>query len=271
MATYAIGDVQGCYDALRRLLDMAGFDPAADRLWFAGDLVNRGPDSLSVLRFVKGLGSAGVTVLGNHDLHLICRAEGVSPTKRLDTLDEILAAADRDELVDWLRRLPLIHCEDGYVLSHAGLLPRWSTAEAVRLAGEVESRLRAADYREFLQIQMGRSVEAWSEDLNGPDRWSCILGVFTRLRCCTADGRMALSFSGVPADAPAGYSPWFTLRRQDAGETVLYGHWATLGFHRENGTVCLDSGCVWGGSLTALRLDDGQVFQVPSLMEPMSR
>ena len=264
MATYAIGDVQGCYEPLRRLLDLVGFDPAADRLWFAGDLVNRGPDSLSVLRFVKGLGSAGITVLGNHDLHLICRAEDVSPAKRLDTLDAVLAAPDRDELIDWLRRLPLIHCEDGYVLSHAGLLPRWTTAEAVRLAGEVELRMRAADHRNFLRRQASHSLDAWSDDLAGPARWSGILAVFTRLRCCTSDGRMALSFSGVPADAPAGYSPWFTLRRQDAGETVLYGHWAALGFNRENSTVCLDSGCVWGGSLTALRLDDEKVFQVPS-------
>ena len=264
MATYAIGDVQGCYEPLRRLLDLVGFDPAADRLWFAGDLVNRGPDSLSVLRFVKGLGASAVSVLGNHDIHLICRAEGISDAKRQDTLDAVLAAPDRDELVDWLRNLPLIHREDGYVLSHAGLLPCWTTAEAVELAGEVESRMRAADYREFLRRQTGASVEAWSDDLDAPARWSCILGVFTRLRCCTADGRMALSFSGAPADAPSGYSPWFALRHGSAGETVLYGHWAALGFHRENGTVCLDSGCVWGGSLTALRLDDGQVFQAPS-------
>ena len=271
MATYAIGDVQGCYEPLRRLLDLVGFDPAADRLWFAGDLVNRGPDSLSVLRFVMGLGPAGVAVLGNHDLHLICRAEGISAAKQRDTLDDVLAADDLEEMVDWLRRLPLIHREDEYVLSHAGLLPQWTTGEAVRLAGEVESRMRAGDYRDFLDAQTGRSVDAWSDDLTGTERWSCILGVFTRLRCCTVDGRMALAFSGVPADAPAGYRPWYVLRRGNTDETVLYGHWAALGFHRESGTVCLDSGCVWGGSLTALRLDDGRVFQVPSLMEPTNR
>ncbi len=263
MATYAIGDVQGCYEPLRRLLDVIDFDPAADRLWFAGDLVNRGPDSLSVLRFVKDLGPAGVSVLGNHDLHLICRAEEISSAKRQDTLDGVLAADDRDELIDWLRRLPLIHCGDGYVLSHAGLLPRWSTPEAVELAGEVEARMRAADYRDFLRSQTAQAVGAWSDDLTGTERWSCILGVFTRLRCCAADGRMALSFSGAPADAPEGYSPWFAWRREDPHETVLYGHWAALGLHRENGTVCLDSGCVWGGSLTAFRLDDGEIFQVP--------
>ena len=266
MATYAIGDVQGCYEPLRRLLDVVGFDPAADRLWFAGDLVNRGPDSLAVLRFVKGLGAGAVTVLGNHDLHLICRAAGVSDAKRLDTLDGVLAAPDRDELVEWLRRLPLIHRDGGYVLSHAGLLPQWSTPEAVELAGEVESGIRGHDYRDFLRHQAAHSVSAWSEDLTGLSRWSCVLGVFTRLRCCTVDGRMALSFSGVPSDAPAGYGPWFTLRRQGAEETVLYGHWAALGFHRENRTVCLDSGCVWGGSLTALRLEDGESFQVPSVL-----
>ncbi len=264
MATYAIGDVQGCYEPLRRLLDLVAFDPAADRLWFAGDLVNRGPDSLSVLRFVKGLGPAGVAVLGNHDLHLICRAGGISAPKRRDTLDKVLAAADRDEIIDWLRRLPLIHREDGYVLSHAGLLPQWTTGKALDLAREVESRMRADGYGKFLRRQMEHSVDMWSDDLAGPERWSSIVGVFTRLRCCTAGGRMALSFSGAPADAPQGYSPWFTWHRAEAGETVLYGHWATLGFHRENGTVCLDSGCVWGGSLTALRLDDGRVFEVPS-------
>ena len=263
MATYAIGDVQGCYEPLRRLLDVVGFDPPTDRLWFAGDLVNRGPDSLSVLRFVRGLGAAGIAVLGNHDLHLVCRAEGISAAKRHDTLDDVLGAADRDEIIDWLRRLPLIHCENRYVLSHAGLLPQWTTRRAAELAGEVEARLRAADYRDFLRCQTGRSVSEWSDDLTGPARWSCIASVFTRLRCCAADGRMALTFSGPPADAPAGYSPWFVWRRESGSETVLYGHWAAMGFHRENGTVCLDSGCVWGGSLTALRLDDGQVFQVP--------
>ena len=263
MATYAIGDVQGCYEPLRRLLDVTRFDPAGDRLWFAGDLVNRGPDSLSVLRFVKGLGTSAVAVLGNHDLHLICRAERISSAKRQDTLDGVLGAADRDELIDWLRRLPLIHHEDGYVLSHAGLLPQWTTHEAVELAGEVEARMRAADYRDFLRCQTGQSVSAWSDDLTGTARWSCITGAFTRLRCCASDGRMALSFSGPPADAPEGYSPWFTWRRERTDETVLYGHWAALGLHRENGTVCLDSGCVWGGPLTALRLDDGEIFQAP--------
>ncbi len=263
MATYAIGDIQGCYDALRRLLDAVGFDPAADRLWFAGDLVNRGPDSLSVLRFVKGLGSRGVAVLGNHDLHLICRAEAISFARPRDSLDDVLGAPDRDALVDWLRRLPLIHREHGYVLSHAGVLPQWSVPEAVGLAREVESRMRGPDFRDFLRRQTVHSVAAWTTDLTGPARWNCILGVFTRLRCCTSDGRMALSFSGVPADAPAGYRPWFALRRGRMDETLLYGHWAALGLHRENGTVCLDSGCVWGGPLTALRLEDGKVFQVP--------
>ena len=265
MAIYAIGDVQGCYDPLRRLLDVIGFDPAADRLWFAGDLVNRGPDSLSVLRFVKALGPSAAAVLGNHDLHLVCRAEGISPAKRQDTLDGVLAASDRDELVDWLRRLPLIHRADGFVLSHAGILPQWTVDRAVELAGEVESRMRAESYRDFLRRQTGHAVDAWSDHLAGPERWSCILGAFTRLRCCTAGGRMALSFSGAPEDAPEGYIPWYQWRRQGDAETVLYGHWAALGLHHENGTVCLDSGCVWGGPLSALRLDDEKIFQVPSL------
>ena len=263
MAVYAIGDVQGCYGPLRRLLDVIAFDPASDRLWFAGDLVNRGPDSLAVLRFVKGLGEGAVAVLGNHDFHLMCRAEGISPAKRQDTLDDVLGADDRDELVGWLRRLPLIHREDGYLLTHAGLLPRWNIGTAVELAHEVETRLRGPDYRGFLRRQAGQGPSAWSGDLVGPQRWNCIVSVFTRLRCCTADGDMALAFSGPPADAPAGYHPWFAWPREGAEETILYGHWAALGLHRENGAVCLDSGCVWGGCLTALRLDDGRIFQVP--------
>ena len=263
MRTYAIGDVQGCYEPLRRLLDKIGFDEAADRLWFVGDLVNRGPDSLSVLRFVKGLGPSAVAVMGNHDLHLMCRAEGIAPPKRLDTLDDVLSAGDRDELIGWLRRLPFIHREGGYVLSHAGLLPQWSTLKAAELAREVESRLRGADYRDFLRYQAGYHVSTWSDDLSGFARWSCIASVFTRLRCCTAGGDMALSFSGLPADAPAGFSPWFALPRASADETILYGHWSALGLHLENDTVCLDSGCVWGGPLTALRLEDRKIFQVP--------
>lgn len=265
MAIYAIGDVQGCYEPLRRLLDVIAFDPAADRLWFAGDLVNRGPDSLAVLRFVKSLGAGAVVVLGNHDFHLMCRAEGISPAKRQDTLDDVLRAKDRDELVGWLRGLPLIHREDGYLLTHAGLLPQWDIGTAVELAREVETRLRCDGYRSFLRHQAGQGPSAWSGDLVGPDRWNCIVSVFTRLRCCTADGHMALAFSGPPAEAPAGYSPWFVWPRDGAEEMILYGHWAALGLHRENGAVCLDSGCVWGGPLTALRLDDGEIFQVPSV------
>lgn len=265
MARYAIGDVQGCYRPLMRLLDLVGFDPAADQLWFTGDLVNRGPDSLSVLRFVKELGSAGVTVLGNHDIHLICRAEGISEPKVRDSLDDVLGAGDCDSLINWLRHLPLVHREDGYVLSHAGFLPLWTTAEAVELAREVESQMCGVDYRGFLEGQMTHQITAWSHDLAGTVRWNCVMSAFTRLRCCTAEGRMALSFSGAPGDAPVGYSPWYTWRPTGEHEIILYGHWAARGFHRENGTVCLDSGCVWGGPLTALRLDDGQVFQVPGV------
>ncbi len=263
MATYAIGDVQGCYDPLRRLLDEVGFDPEADRLWFTGDLVNRGPDSLAVLRLVKRLGPSAVAVLGNHDLHLMRRAEGIAPPKRLDTLDGVLSAGDRDELIGWLRHLPLIHREDGYLLVHAGLLPEWTARKATELAREVESGMRAAGYKDFLRYQAGREATTWSDDLSGFARWSCIVSGFTRLRCCTAAGEMALSFSGLPADAPAGFDPWFALPRKSADQTILYGHWSALGLHLENDTVCLDSGCVWGGPLTALRLEDRKIFQVP--------
>lgn len=263
MATYAIGDLQGCYDPLRRLLDRVGFDPGADGLWLTGDLVNRGPRSLEALRFVKGLGASAVPVLGNHDLHLLRRAEGLAPGKRLDTLDPVLSAPDRDELTDWLRRRPLLHRDRGYVLVHAGLLPQWSMDKAAALAREAESRLRAPDYRDFLRDTIAHEAVPWSEDLDGPARGSCAVGVLTRLRCCTARGEVEASFSGPPADAPEGFRPWFHLRREPEAETILFGHWSALGLHFADRAVCLDSGCVWGGPLTALRLDDSRVFQVP--------
>ena len=264
MATYAIGDVQGCYDALQRLLDLVRFDPVQDRLWFAGDLVNRGPDSLSVLRFVKGLGDAAVTVLGNHDIHLLCRAERVVKTKKRDTLDDVINARDGAELVRWLRVQPLMHCEGSYVMVHAGLLPQWSMAEASNLADEVSRTIQSDESANFLRYHASHDLTFWPDDLGGFPRLSFIMSALTRVRICTARGEMEGSYSGPLAAIPEGFRPWFRLIKHNAGSTILFGHWAALGYYTERHAICLDSGCVWGGALTALRLEDRKVFQVPS-------
>lgn len=262
MATYAIGDIQGCYDALQRLLEKARFDAARDRLWFAGDLVNRGPDSLAVLRFVSGLGDAAVTVLGNHDIHLLCRASEIVGAKKRDTLDQVVDAPDGGELVHWLRTRPLMHYEAGYVLVHAGLLPQWSIDESAVLAGETSRLIRSDEGVEFLRYHVGHNVARWP-DRGEFARLSFVLNVLTRLRICTGRGEMEFSYSGPFDGIPNGFHPWFALLPRELRETVLFGHWAALGFHTEDRAICLDSGCVWGGSLTALRLEDRQVFQVP--------
>lgn len=264
MATYAIGDVQGCYDSLCALLARVGFDPACDRLWFAGDLVNRGPRSLEVLRAVRGLGERAVVVLGNHDLHLLGRAAGVSSPKRNDTLDQVLAAPDADELLSWLGSRPLFHEEGDFALVHAGLLPAWDLAQARARAQEVEAALGGAARDEVLRAD-DEPVTAWRSDLPEPERLRAITTVLTRIRTCREDGELCASFSGPPEEAPAGCHPWFSHPRgARRPSTLLFGHWAALGFRRGEGYVGLDSGCVWGGPLTALRLDDGEVFQEPA-------
>ena len=259
MATYAIGDVQGCYEELQALLARLDFDPARDRLWFVGDLVNRGPGSLEVLRFVRGLGEKAVVVLGNHDLHLLCLAEGTAKKRADDTLDTLLAAADAPQLLEWLRHRPLIHVEHQYAMVHAGLLPQWSIGKAQALAGEVERALRAADHREFLSKMYGGMPTAWRDDLAGWDRLRVIVNAMTRLRFCNAGGEMELSAKG--AEAPPGYRPWFDLRPPHE-LPIICGHWSALGLRLADRLAALDSGCVWGGSLTALRLEDRNLFQV---------
>lgn len=263
MAIYAIGDVQGCYDPLRRLLDEVAFDPTRDRLWFAGDLVNRGPDSLSVLRFVKGLGAAAVTVLGNHDVHLLCRALDVAGPKKRDTLDDVVQAPDRDELVAWLRARPLLHRDAGHWLVHAGVLPQWSTSESVFLAGETFRLIQSDEGVNFLRYHVTHNL---TRSPGGSDfaRLSFVLNALTRLRICTPEGKMEFSYSGPLDGVPEGFRPWFSMLEPGREETILFGHWAALGFHVAETAVCLDSGCVWGGSLTAFRLEDRSVFQVPS-------
>ena len=263
MATLAIGDVQGCYDQLMRLLERAGYDERRDVLWFVGDLVNRGPQSAQTVRFAKSLGSRQVTVLGNHDLALLVIAAGIKKPHRGDTFDELLAAPDREELLDWLRRQKMMHAGDGYAMVHAGLLPQWSVAQALSLAREVESALQGPGYREFLANLYGNEPVRWRDGLAGHDRLRVIVNAMSRLRLVTPDGAMEFSHKLGLADLPAGYLPWYDAPgRASRGERVIFGHWAALGLLVREDVVCLDSGCVWGRALTALRLEDRQVFQV---------
>jgi bis(5'-nucleosyl)-tetraphosphatase (symmetrical) len=259
MATYAIGDVQGCSDELQRLLQTFSFDMKKDRLWFVGDLVNRGPKSLQVLRFVQELGDRAVTVLGNHDLHLVTQFEGFERPRKDDTFQDVLAAPDAKALVDWLRRRPMMHVEGAYAMVHAGLLPQWRVEAAVALGKEVEEVLRAPDYRAFLANMYGSMPDEWSDSLTGWDRLRVIVNAMTRLRFCTTHGRMEFRAKGKRP--PAGYSAWFNLRHD--AQTVVCGHWSALGLKLTDRLAALDSGCVWGGELSALRLEDRALFQVP--------
>lgn len=266
MSTYAIGDLQGCYKEFRQLLDLTGFDSATDKLWLVGDIVNRGPDSLALLRFVRMLGDAAVVVLGNHDLHLLMVAEGYAKLHRSDTLQEILDAPDRDELLDWLRRQRLLHVEGDYVMVHAGLLPSWSVAQAGLLAQEVETALRGKEFRNFCAHMYGNQPDRWDDSLEGYDRLRVITNAMTRMRVCTPDGRMNFSHKGRVQDTPAGYLPWFEapnrVSRQSTS-TIICGHWSALDLLVRDKLIALDTGCLWGGSLTAIRLQDRKVFQAP--------
>lgn len=256
--------MQGCYQPLRRLVDSLDFDPARDRLWFVGDLVNRGPDSLACLRFVKELGAAAITVLGNHDLHLLCVAHGVEKPRKRDTLDEVLDAHDRDELLHWVRHRPLMHVESGFALVHAGLLAEWSVPQARALAAEVEARLQGDDFMSLLRRLYGDEPGRWSDSLAGIDRLRVIVNAMTRLRVCDADGTMVLRFKGEPGEASDGWTPWFDVPgRRSADHTVICGHWSALGLRLRPDLLSLDSGCVWGRSLTAVRLEDRHPFEVP--------
>lgn len=264
MARYAIGDIQGCYREFRQLLDLIRFDPAADRLWLVGDLVNRGPQSLEVLRFVRELGAAAVTVLGNHDLHLLMLAAGCSRQRPDDTLAPILAAPERDELLHWLRQQPMLHVENEHVMVHAGLLPQWTVAQAALLAGEVETALRAPDHREFLAHLWGSEPAAWDDHLTGWPRLRVIVNAMTRMRFCTADGVMEFHSKGETASAPAGHLPWFEAPgRRSADHILVTGHWSALGLKLTENLLALDTGCVWGRELSAVRLEDRALFQVP--------
>lgn len=269
MATYAIGDVQGCYRELRQLLNQIGFDQSSDKLWLAGDLVNRGPQSLEVLRFVKDLGDAATMVLGNHDLNLIMLAEGQSQQREKDTLGPILAAPDREELLAWLRMQPMMHVEEGFVMVHAGLLPQWSVKKALSLAREVESELRGKGFRKFLAHMWGNKPKKWDDDLKGWDRLRVIVNAMTRLRFCTLGGALEFRTKGEEATAPPGYLPWFEVpKRKSASHVLVTGHWSALGLKVMPNLLALDSGCLWGGHLSAVRLEDRAVFQVDCSCSP---
>jgi bis(5'-nucleosyl)-tetraphosphatase (symmetrical) len=258
MATYAIGDVQGCFGALQALLGVIGFDRRRDTLWFTGDLVNRGPQSLEVLRFVRGLGDRAITVLGNHDLHLLAVAAGASRHKVRDTLEDILAAPDRAELLDWLRTRPLLHHDAnlGWLLVHAGLLPQWDLALALALAEEVQALLAGAGAQEFFGHMYGDLPDHWRDTLQGVERVRVIINACTRLRFCDLEGNMDLRHKGAPGTQPPDLVPWFEVpTRRTRNTRIVFGHWSTLGRYRNERVICLDSGCLWGRSLTAVRLD----------------
>jgi bis(5'-nucleosyl)-tetraphosphatase (symmetrical) len=269
MATYAIGDLQGCYQTLQALLKKLDFKPTQDTLWFVGDLVNRGPDSLNCLRFIEDLGQAAVAVLGNHDLHLLAVAAGIAKNKRGDTLEAILAAPDGASLLQWLRHRPLLHaqrvgaCE--FVMVHAGMWPTWTLADAQGYAHEVEATLRGATYAHYLTTMYGSEPSTWNPTLQGDDRLRIITNTFTRMRVLQSrEGDLVLDtkFKGALIQMPPQHQPWFTVPSQrDPALTVVAGHWSALGLHQAAGFVGLDTGCLWGRELTAYRLDDGMIFQ----------
>jgi bis(5'-nucleosyl)-tetraphosphatase (symmetrical) len=265
MAVYAIGDIQGCFVEFKKLLARIQFDPHKDTLWFTGDLVNRGPQSLDVLRFVKALGEKHEIVLGNHDLHLLAIASGTGKLNHNDTLGPILSAPDRDELLDWLQHRPLL-CYDehlGYVMTHAGLAPSWDLKQAQRLAQEAEGIIRSGSPA-FFQHMYGNQPDHWDETLSGIPRFRCIINYFTRMRFCHLDGRLELSYKGTISNKPDDVIAWFDVpHRANTKVKIIFGHWAALGgkTHVPN-VYALDTGCVWGNSLTAMRLGDEQRFSI---------
>ena len=259
MAVYAIGDIQGCYSALLELLDRLRFDASQDRLWLVGDLVNRGPQSAEVLRFVMSLPGT-VAVLGNHDLHLLAVAAGKAKMRTGDTLEGILSSPDREPMLDWLRRRPLLHhdADLGYTLIHAGLVPQWSLHQAMDLAQEAEIAIRASVSNDLFDTLYGDQPDRWDDSLAGHDRLRVIINAFTRLRYCDPTGRMLIRASGAPGTQPAPFLPWFKIpQRRSRNACIVFGHWSTLGLCQDDGVISLDSGCLWGGQLSAVRLDAG--------------
>ncbi len=265
MSTYAIGDIQGCFEPLQALLKKIDFDPKQDTLWFTGDLVNRGPSSLQTLRFVKQLGSQAITVLGNHDLHLLAIAEGQAREKPDDHLQDILYASDKDELLTWLRHRPIMHDDPelGFSMIHAGLPPQWDNTQARQLADELQAVLRSPKYVDFFKHMYGNKPKRWSAKLKGMERLRFITNCFTRLRYCQKDGSLCLKAKGPPGTQPAECLPWFSVKNRASAEmNIIFGHWSALGLYQEDGIFSLDSGCLWGQKLTAMRLEDQHYFSI---------
>jgi bis(5'-nucleosyl)-tetraphosphatase (symmetrical) len=262
---YLIGDIQGCCDALDRLLAELQFSPSRDRLWVLGDLVNRGPQSLATLTRLAGLGAAATCVLGNHDLHLLAVAAGVRPEHRNDTLRDILDAPQREAWIDWVRQRPLACEAPGWLLVHAGVSPAWDREQVLALAAEVQQMLRGPDLHGFLQVMYGNEPARWDESLSGADRWRFVINVLTRVRFCSADGTLDFKLKEGAGAAPPGLMPWFEVPgRRSAGVPIAFGHWSALGLLQRPDLLALDTGCVWGGRLTAVRIDGGrrEVVQV---------
>jgi len=256
MAIYAIGDIQGCYNEFRRLLDVVAFDPAKDQLWLAGDLVNRGPHSLETLRFVRALGDSALTVLGNHDLHLIATVVSLAKSGKKDTLGPILRAHDCEELIDWLRKQRLFHTDDNFCMLHAGLPPQWDLEQTQAMAREAEEVIGGDDYQSFFRSMYGNKPVLWRDDLSKTERLRFAVNCFTRLRYCTLDGELDFHHKGPPGTQGANLLPWFAIpERKTAHLRIIFGHWSTLGFYQGHNVFGIDTGCLWGGQLTALMLE----------------
>ncbi len=255
MAIYAIGDVQGCFDDLLRLLDAIKFDRQSDQLWFTGDLVNRGPKSLETLRFVKSLGNSAVTVLGNHDLHLLAIADYQHTLRKKDSLEQILAAPDCDDLLYWLRHQPLFHYNDDFCLLHAGLPPQWGLSKTKKMALKAEKIIQGPDHSKFFHDMYGDKPDIWSSELKGMKKIRFIVNCFTRIRFCDASGRLDFNHKEIVGSQPKHLMPWFTVPgRKSAKMKIIFGHWSTLGYYQGHNCYAIDTGCLWGGQLTAIKL-----------------
>ena len=275
MSTYAIGDVQGCFKELILLLDKINFDETNDRLWFVGDLVNRGPDSLKVVSFIMNLGESVITVLGNHDLHLVALAEGIMLPKKTDTVTPILRSPDKQKLIAWFRQQPLMHHDKdlNFYMVHAGLPPQWEILQALELASEVTQFLNSDDYLSFIKVMYGNTPALWDENLTGNDRLRFIVNCFTRIRYLNDKHELNFSEKGAPGSGDDHLFPWFTIDdRKSKNKKIIFGHWATL--HLGNirdftpyNVYPIDTGCFWDGDLTAMRLEDEKLFSVPSLQD----
>lgn len=261
MAVYAIGDIQGCFTELKQLLDKIKYDVAEDQLWFVGDLVNRGPQSLETIQFVRSLGDSACCVLGNHDIHLIACYAGVQTCKTKSSLKQILQHQHASEIIDWLRFQPLLHYDPdlNWLMVHAGLIPQWDLALAQKCANEVETQLRSDNYREFLVQAYGNTPNLWNEKLATEDRWRIILNAFTRLRLCDQEGRMDFDYKGPLGSQNNDLHAWFDIPRKSENLNIIFGHWSALGLKHTDNLLGLDTGCLWGSQLTAAHIDPSPV------------